>query len=182
MDNQDWLKSTLSENGNGQKPPLPTEPDRLEKGIQNIDRMLDNLLVDLDGHDTKIENTSLMEGLGAYINRNVLERVVERLGGSYRINAALGQALIEFEGEGKMRLQTTALLADIIPLITLKVLLTSVRLDKFDPVIQNTSPETQALMAQTMKAQREQLFQNSQEQLENFKSFVMNRLNGPRGS
>jgi len=181
MDNKDWVKSMLGGNGNGHSQSRTTDLKDLDKGIQNIDHMLDNLLLQLDGHETKIENTTMGEGLGAYINRNVLGRLLERLGGSYRINSALGQAIIESEGEGKMRFQVTALLADFIPLITLKVLLTSVRMDKFNPIIENTSLETQELMARTLKANREQLFQSSQEQIENFKSFTMNRLNGPRG-
>lgn len=182
MDKKDWLKNMVGGNGNGHKPGIPTEKDQLEKGIQNIDRLLDNLTLQNDGHEANAVNATIVEGYGAHINRNTLWRFLERRGSSYHINAALGNALIETEGEGKLRLQAAALLADFIPLISLKVLLTSVQMDNFNPVIENTSPETQALMAETLKANREQLFQNSQEQIENFKTFIMNRLNGPRGS
>lgn len=182
MENKDWLKNMLGGNGNGHKPELVTEMKDLDKGIQDIDRMLNSLLMQLDGHEMNAETASMVEGFGAHINRNALWRFLERRGSSYRITAPLGDAIIEFQGKGKLHLQLASLLADFIPLVSLKMLLSSVRLDKFQQVVEHTSDETQALMNQMTELHRKQLLQFSQKMVESFEADAMDRLNGSRGS
>lgn len=182
MDPKIWLLGSYGRNGNGRKPDLPNEMELLDEAIRKVDRMLDELAVQLDGREMSAETSSMFEGLGTYIKPDGLWQTLTRRGSSHRLLVPLADRALEDLGWAKLHLNNAALQADLAPMISYKILSISVRLDKIQKVLESTSVETQELMAKVLKAQRDHLLQISQKLVENFGAHADNRLLGSRGS
>jgi hypothetical protein len=176
-----WIVN-FGRNGKRRKPGQTDELKQIQAGLKDIDRALKNLALEMDGHEMSAETASLFEGLGSYIKPDGLWQTLMRRGSSHRLLVPLADRALEELGWAKLHLNNAALQADLVPMISYKILSISVRLDKIQQVLESTSVETQELMAEVLKAHRKRLIQISQNLMENFGAHADNRLLGSPGS
>jgi hypothetical protein len=175
---ESWLESLTGGNGDGRDPDIAATLLENKRDLQDIDRMMNELAVQLNEQDLNNETMSMVENIGGYINSNLLSRVLHQIGGTYRVNRSLGDSLVIVEGEAKRRLHASGLAADLTVVITYKIFRVSVRLDKIQQVMKSASDQTIELMKDVLVAQRKHLFHIADKLIEYFNADAIDMMMG----
>jgi hypothetical protein len=173
-----WLENLTGGNGDGRSASIAADLLENQRDLHDIDRMMNELAAQLNEQDLNNETKNMVENIGGYINSGLFSKVLDRIGGTYRVNRALGDSVVILEGEAKRHLHASGLAADLSLVITYKIFRVSVRLDKIQQVMEIASDETQELMTRVLAVQREHLFHNSNKLIEYFSADAIDMVMG----
>lgn len=175
---KDLHEILFSRNGNEQKNPNGQTVRFLSDEFLEVDREIRELGNLLNRSDLSRETSGIIESFGGHFNQNVLTRLLHRRGSSHRLQAPLADRVLEFEGWGKLHLAVAALQADMVPIISFKIMKVANRLDRMQQVSEKLSDESRELMQDVFDLGRKNLHRIAEELVESFGADAQNRLTG----